>query len=118
LSSSNLQKSTPTRTHHSNYNGPESALAIFRYEFTTLPRRILITTFTLKDHPMDWPCAMQTLIFPQVVEFVRVSIEAISEGETSAAKLLLSIFWSRVMKDENIGDYFIFWTFLEHPSHN
>lgn len=30
VSSSNLQKSTPTRTHHSNYNGPDITLAIFR----------------------------------------------------------------------------------------
>jgi hypothetical protein len=59
-----------------------------------------ITTFTLKDHPMDWPSAIQTLIFLQVVEYVRVSIEAISERETGVAKLLLSIFWSRIMKDE------------------
>jgi hypothetical protein len=37
-----------------------------------------------------------------VVEYARVSIEAISEEETSAAKLLLIIFW----------------TFIEHPSHD
>jgi hypothetical protein len=30
VSSSNLQRSTPTRTHHSNYNGPDITLAIFR----------------------------------------------------------------------------------------
>src|SRR5450756_2213447 len=55
----NLRTTTPTRTNLSNYNGPETALAIFRYEFTTLPRRPHISTFTLKDHPMDWPSMMQ-----------------------------------------------------------
>jgi hypothetical protein len=39
---------------------------------------MIISTFTLKDYPMDWPSAVKTLIFPQVVEYTQGYLSKLS----------------------------------------
>jgi hypothetical protein len=76
----------PPRAHMSPRN-PETALAIFRYKFTSLQKLKVQGTFTLKHHPAEWPNASN----------LRLSLENILTEDNAAAKLLLVIFWSVVL---------------------
>ncbi|KAN0116778.1 hypothetical protein V8E51_002755 [Hyaloscypha variabilis] len=82
--SSNLPPTNSTTT--APYDGPDTVLAIFRYEFTTLPRSYGSSNFTLKDHPLEWP--------------VITGFE-----DNGAAKLLLVIFWATVLDPKKTDNF-------------
>ncbi|KAE9376360.1 hypothetical protein N431DRAFT_400530 [Stipitochalara longipes BDJ] len=84
---------------------PDTALAIFRYEFTTLPRRINTqSNFTLKDHPMEWPTIIGLNNYTLDKNFVIAS-------DNGAAKLLVLILWGNIIypKRETNMLHYVFW---------
>lgn len=84
----------PPRANKSPRN-PETALAIFHYEFTSIPKLKVHETFTLKHHPAQWPNATN----------LRLSLENMLTEDNAAAKLVLVIFWSVVL----VAHDSIFW---------
>jgi hypothetical protein len=90
------------------YNGPKTVLATFWYRFTTfLSNGTQARKFTLDEHPVSWPNILR-LSDDNWSGSIRQSIDAIAREGNGAAKLLLVIFWSYILKDEEqvINSYF------------
>jgi len=102
--------------------GPDAVLAVFRWNFTTLPRKQVSGLFTLKNHPREWP---EIVDYDQIMykrgyagysrieqqnlynvprdiarECFSPSLLAMSIEDNAAAKLLLVVFWSKVMHEK------------------
>jgi hypothetical protein len=135
--SSNLPPTNSTTA--APYDGPEAALAALRYEFTTLPRSCGSSTFTLKDHPLEWPVitgfekykAAMNKSFNNTYgwgedaknprnDHLLQSIEALSFEDNCAAKLLLVIFWATILDPKQTEDehYVGFWELAGNYAHS
>lgn len=84
------------------YNGPETALATFRWEFAVLPRYPVDEIFSLDHHPKDW----KNLSKSDGANSIHDCVRKIGEGHNGAAKLLLVIFFSQVSQLKNAASFF------------
>lgn len=98
-------------THISKYNGPKTVLAPFFYMFTTfLHDGTQAPTFTLNEDPVTWPNILR-LNNDNWDGAIRQSIDKIARRRSGAPQLLLVIFWSYILKDEEGTTDSYFWTF-------
>ena len=94
------------------YKGPDTALAIFRHEFTTLPNEPILDSFSLKSNPRDWHNIMTDNKWDWE-ETICTCINAISKEQNGAAKLVLVVLWSRLLFDHQscpLSDLSKFWS--------
>lgn len=110
---SNIHSIVPARK----YDRPDTALAIFRYEFIILPNQPIHNEFTLKHHRSHW---MHLLRGNKGdvgwTQRLRNSIDAIGQADNGAAKLLLVIFWAVVLQKQeeasvSVFESLFFWSF-------
>jgi len=88
------------------YTGPDIVLVTFRWEFAVLPPTTVSETFTLDDHPKTWKNLSKT---SETADSVRDCIHKIGLEFNGAAKLILVLFWSHVLKNQDGGRYYSFW---------
>jgi hypothetical protein len=88
------------------YTGPETALAVFHYEFSVHPKREVTTPFSLGHHPVDW----HNLTRSPDASTIASCISSIALEHNGAAKLLLILFWHQILKDQDGGRHRAFWT--------
>jgi hypothetical protein len=86
------------------YNGPETAVVTFYWQFAILPLRPVEETFSLDNHPSLW----KDLSKSETADSVHDCIRKIGEERNGAAKLLLAIFWSHVSRLKNVAP--LFWS--------
>jgi hypothetical protein len=105
-------------THTSKYNGPKTVLAPFFYLFTTfLHDGTQGPTFTLNEDPVTWPNILR-LNNDNWDGAIRQSIDKIARRRNGAPQLLLVIFWSYILKDEENTTDSYFWTFARQYAVN
>jgi hypothetical protein len=107
-----LPSKLPSAAVAPKYKGPDTALAIFRHEFHTMPNEPVLNTFSFKSHPADWHNIMAENNWGWE-ETTCACINAISKEENGAAKLVLVVLWSRLLFDHQscpLSDLNKFWS--------
>ena len=92
---------TPTKC-----TGPDIALVTFRWEFAVLPPTTVSETFTLDDHPKTWKNLSKT---SETTDSIHDCIRKIGLECNGAAKLVIVLFWSHVLKNQDGGRHHSFW---------
>lgn len=97
-----------SKSHQSKQSGPETALAIFHYEFSSHPVQGYWSHDIFKVHPAKWPQMFcQNRMQQDWQARLGFSLGYMAHQDNGAANLLLAIFWSSVLQDE--GQSKAFW---------
>jgi hypothetical protein len=98
MSANSTSASSATLPSRPKYTGLETALVTFRWQLAVLPRTTVEDTFSLDDHPTIWKDLSKS---SETARSVHDCIHAIGQEHNGAAKLLLCLFWSYVLKYQN-----------------